>query len=80
MDRYAIILLPKRFCSSYYIPEWLLMLESQGRVVLKIYSDTGLLMIAKPVISSAEAHKFFQDYEKQHPGATMNLTAMVPRI
>lgn len=55
-------------------------LESQGWVVLKIYSPEGVLLIARPCVDQAIADKWFEEYAKAHPNVAREIAAMVPRI
>lgn len=55
-------------------------LESEGRVVLKIYSKEGALLIARPCPNQEAADRWFEDYAKTHPMVSRETAAMVPRI
>lgn len=60
-------------------------LETEGRVVLKIYDKKKSLMIARPCASQAQAEEWAQGYIDQETNAwtagyTYTVTAMVPRI
>jgi hypothetical protein len=64
-------------------------LQSEGRVVLKIYDAQRRLMIARPCDSEEVAREWAQDYIDKHTnphtagagvGYTYAVSAMVPRI
>lgn len=55
-------------------------LASTG-VLLKIYDDKGLLLIARPCKTQEEADTYYGKYAKEHPGVVRGVDAgMVPRI
>lgn len=60
-----------------------MLLDSGGRVLLKIYNSKGQLLISKPCTSREFAELWLKDYCKGKPEAsefTNSMTEMVPRI
>lgn len=55
-------------------------LDSEGRVVLKIYNDKGQLLIARPCPSTEFAQEWFKKYQDGKPQLTYYISAMVPRV
>lgn len=55
-------------------------LEQGGRVVLKIYSKTGVLLVARPCPNEEFARKWYDESRIKEDGESYELIAMVPRI
>lgn len=55
------------------------MLNSEGRVVLKVYAKDGALLLARPCTNQAAAEEFWEKYRKVG-GEEYSITPMVLRI